>query len=446
MRQALANRRNWPTRAGHLETITPGVLLGFVVLASLVFLFLAAPATAHFRLNTNLRIFHIERLESGVRIYLRLPTPLVYARELAAAGAPDQAIEAPYITSAEEAGVLVHRIDVTALEADPIGYGQLVAQGYRVVISGQEIAPEVEAVAVNPANMQLPFAERAQAKTALKAPPYPPAAPPAYVGDTVTDLQLFFPSTRPDGEIRLSEVIPADYEPSGFIANIFLDEVDGERRISRASGLLREPVLLNTSALTAASTFVEQGIWHILEGLDHVLFVLCLTIGATTIGALLWRVTGFTLGHTVTLIAGSLGYTPSGDWFIPAVETAIALSIVYAGAIALLKKPGASTIPITVGIGLLHGFGFSFVLADMLDLEAPHLLVSLVSFNIGVEIGQVAIVLAVWPALFYLGRRWAGAKQSAIVVLATAASGIAIFWTVERVIALGEILIGAGLT
>jgi hypothetical protein len=413
---------------------------GLLAAAVLLGAFAAFPATAHFRLNTNIRIFHLERLDEDLRIYLRMPTPLVYSQYLAQADTPDQAIEAPYIVSGEEGGQRVHRIDVAALEADPPGFARLVAAGYRMAVSGREIAPEVEAVVVYPAALQPRFAERAEARASLQGPVYPPGSPPAFVGDTVTDLQLFYPSDSAEGEIRISGVVPEGFGTAMFVANVFLDEVDGERQITRATGLLAEPVVLNTSILTAASTFVEQGVWHILEGLDHVLFVLCLVIGATTIGALLWRVTGFTVGHSVTLIAGFLGYTPSGAWFIPGVETAIAISIVYAGAIAVLNRSGASALPVTAAMGLLHGFGFSFVLSDMLSLEAPHLLLSLISFNIGVEIGQVAIVLAVWPPLFLLGRRWGRARRAGVVATASLAIAVALYWTFERGTALVAML------
>jgi hypothetical protein len=252
-------------------------------------------ASAHFRLGTTLRIVHIERLESGVRLYIRMPTPLAYADALTKVGPAGDAPDIPFVQSGEEGGAPVHRIDATALGREPLRFGRLVADGYRFVLDGKALEPAVEAVAVYPREEQAPFAELAQAKDALRGSPYPPGTAPAFVGDTVTDLQLFLPSDAPNGEIRLSAEVPPDFAPQGFIANIVLDHLASGTRITRASGLLRDPVVINASALTAALTFTREGVRHILEGWDHVLFVLCLVLSATTAGALIWRVSGFTL-------------------------------------------------------------------------------------------------------------------------------------------------------
>ncbi len=103
----------------------------------------------------------------------------------------------------------------------------------------------------------------------------------------------------------------------------------------RARGLLTEPVAISRSALSAVITFIKEGVPHIPGGLDHVLFVLCLVLGATRFKNLVWRVTGFTIGHSVTLSVGFFRFVPSGTWFVPTVETGIALSIIYAAAIAV---------------------------------------------------------------------------------------------------------------
>ena len=197
--------------------------------------------------------------------------------------------------------------------------------------------------------------------------------------------------------------------------------------------MLAEPVTVNPSGWSAAATFLRAGVEHIAGGVDHLLFVLCLALGAATLGALGWRVTGFTLGHSVTLAAGFYGYVPQVAWFAPAVETAIAVSIVVAAAAALRKTSSrAPLLALTAGIGLLHGLGFSFALRQMLQLDGPHLAVSLGAFNLGVEVGQIAFAAAVWLALLGLAAR-AKAWQPRVKALAAyGCIAIATLWIVQR--------------
>lgn len=95
---------------------------------------------------------------------------------------------------------------------------------------------------------------------------------------------------------------------------------------------------------------------------------------------------------------------------------------------------------LTVGIGLLHGFGFAAALSDLLDLEAPRLWVSLLSFNLGIELGQLAIVLAVWPALWLLRQYSPLAWRRAMVMTCLAAMAVALYWSGERLIVLTAML------
>ena len=111
----------------------------------------------------------------------------------------------------------------------------------------------------------------------------------------------------------------------------------------------------------------------------------------------------------MTLAIGFFGYVPSGAWFVPSVETGIALSIIYAAALAVKRNgpetsANRSTFVVTVLIGLLHGLGFSFVLQEIIQVTSPNIWQSLLAFNVGVEIGQIAIVLAIWPLLRIIAR------------------------------------------
>ncbi len=420
---------------------------GTLVAAALVLAISIPPVHAHFMLTSNIRVIHVEHREDGLRLYIRLPMPLIVADLVGPSRADGTANPAPYTLNRIEQGQLSHYLDVAALRRDPIGLGKLVVERYALVADDRLLRGHVEAVRVYPALRQSRFTNLAEARAALHGPPYESHFEAVYAGETVVDVQVFYPTTGPVTSYYAfgAKVTPA-LQGAESLANVLLDHRDGGTRILRALGTLERPFVVRNGAgaageatrdssrwIDTVSAFVWQGILHILGGADHVLFVLCLTIGALGLPNLLKRVTGFTVGHTVTLIAGFFGFVPGAPWFIPAIEAAIALSIVYAGAVALLGTTGRDTFVITAAIGLLHGFGFSFVLQKMLQVDSPNLWARLLAFNLGVEVGQVALILAVWPGLRLIERhapRYVSYGRAAVVAPSVTVAAV---WTIERV-------------
>ncbi|MCC6342644.1 MAG: HupE/UreJ family protein [Bryobacterales bacterium] len=182
----------------------------------------------------------------------------------------------------------------------------------------------------------------------------------------------------------------------------------------------------------AAARFVELGFFHILDGADHLLFLLCLVIPFRRFRPLVWVVTAFTLAHSITLIGSAYNLAPDALWFPPLVETLIAASIVY---MALENIAGGITTRrrwiMAFGFGLVHGFGFSFALKESLQFAGSHLLASLVSFNIGVEIGQL-LVLALSIPLLELLFRFVVAERMGGVILSALVAHTAWHWMMER--------------
>ena len=119
---------------------------------------------------------------------------------------------------------------------------------------------------------------------------------------------------------------------------------------------------------------------------------------------------------------------------MPLVETGIAASIVYAAMLALLKPKNTigSGFAVTTLIGMLHGFGFSFVLQEILGISSPNIWISLLAFNVGVEIGQLAIIVLIWPVLMLIARYHPAAGNAIKWVVAVAAIGIASLWIGQR--------------
>ena len=184
------------------------------------------------------------------------------------------------------------------------------------------------------------------------------------------------------------------------------------------------------SAGQAFAHYILVGFDHIVpQGLDHILFVLGLFFFSLRMGALLWQVTAFTLAHTVTLALGALDIIRlPGD----IVEPIIAASIVYVGIENLFLRKLPPWRPFVIfGFGLLHGLGFASVLQEF-GLGNDHFVPKLIGFNIGVEIGQLAVIAAAWLtlALFFGRFGWYHRRIAAPVSVAIAI--IAAFWVLER--------------
>jgi hypothetical protein len=191
-------------------------------------------------------------------------------------------------------------------------------------------------------------------------------------------------------------------------------------------------VRLDPAWYEAAFTFVHLGFLHILEGTDHLLFLFCLVIPFRRFRLLVPIVTAFTVAHSITLIASAYNLAPSSLWFPPLIETLIAASIVY---MALENIVGSGTVHtrwmIAFGFGLVHGFGFSFALRETLQLAGSYMLTSLLSFNIGVELGQLLVLLLMIPLLELLFRRVVAERMGTIILSALVAH-TGWHWMLER--------------
>ncbi len=183
----------------------------------------------------------------------------------------------------------------------------------------------------------------------------------------------------------------------------------------------------------AASTFVSLGFHHILDGLDHLLFVFCLVIPVRRWRPLVAIVSAFTVAHSITLAAAAMGVTPTALWFPPLVETLIAASIVYMAAENVLRDPATleRRWPMAFAFGLVHGVGFSFALKESLQFAGSHLATSLAAFNVGVELGQLLVLAVAVPLLAIAARRVANPRALSLVLSALVAH-TAWHWMTER--------------
>jgi hypothetical protein len=177
--------------------------------------------------------------------------------------------------------------------------------------------------------------------------------------------------------------------------------------------------------------FVESGFFHILDGTDHLLFLFCLVIPFRRFRELVVIVISFTVAHSITLIASAVGFAPDALWFPPLIEMLIALSIIYMAIENIVGARLRRRWIITFGFGLVHGFGFSFFLRQTLQFAGSHLTTSLLAFNVGVELGQLLVLVLLVPALGALFR-FGVSERIATIILSALVTHTAWHWTVER--------------
>ena len=182
----------------------------------------------------------------------------------------------------------------------------------------------------------------------------------------------------------------------------------------------------------AAWRFTTAGFFHILDGVDHLLFLLCLVIPFRRLRPLLIIVTAFTAAHSVALVSAAFRLVPDALWFPPLVETLIAASIVFMAIENIVASPAlARRVALAFGFGFIHGFGFSFALTETLQFAGGHLLTSLFAFNVGVEMGQVLVLVALVPILEGLFR-FAVRERIGTIVLSALVAHVAWHWMADR--------------
>ena len=219
-----------------------------------------------------------------------------------------------------------------------------------------------------------------------------------------------------------------------------VERLDGTTLVSRLDPSQPSMVLeASPSPFNVAGTYLVLGVEHILFGIDHLLFVLALVMLVTGMRRLIGTITAFTVAHSITLVAATLGWVnvPGSP-----VEAVIALSIVFVAAEIIHSKGGkeglAARAPwiVAFSFGLLHGFGFAGALSEV-GLPGNAIPLALLFFNVGVEVGQLIFVAAVVAFLAIARRPLAIAPRWLTLAPAYAIGGLAMFWTLQRVGSLG---------
>ena len=236
-------------------------------------------------------------------------------------------------------------------------------------------------------------------------------------------LQWYYPMAFGDNAVRLRQVdkVKEKYHWS---------EWQWLRKDERSDLFSLTEVVAKKPLYQTIVDYIVLGFEHIIpKGLDHILFILGLFLFALKMKPLLWQVTMFTVAHTLTL-----GLAMNGVISLPAniVEPLIALSIAYVGIENVVAKGlHKSRLVLVFAFGLLHGLGFASVLSDF-GLPEDAFVTALISFNVGVELGQLFIILIAFLAVGL----WFGKKPWYKATITTPASlvitGIAFYWFIDR--------------
>ncbi|WP_405282474.1 HupE/UreJ family protein [Gaopeijia maritima] len=242
------------------------------------------------------------------------------------------------------------------------------------------------------------------------------------------DVRLEVPIT--DDEARFTVDPELAHLGIETVSVIHLVLPDGAERVFQYVGN-PGPVQLDPRWHQAVLRFVMLGFDHILEGWDHLLFVLCLVIPFRSVRGLVPVVTAFTVAHSITLIAAAMGMAPDVLWFPPLVETLIAASIVWMALENVLGIGRERRWTVAFGAGLIHGFGFSFLLSESLQFAGGHLVSSLLAFNVGVELGQLVALAVFVPVLRWVFARLPEVRPGEIVV-SVLVGHTAWHWMTER--------------
>ena len=240
---------------------------------------------------------------------------------------------------------------------------------------------------------------------------------------SVESLTWYYPMAFGDNAVRLRQVDEAKQKYHWSEWQWLRDDKPSE-------ALSLTEVVANKPTYKTIVSYIVYGFEHILpKGLDHILFILGLFLFSTQLKPLLWQITMFTIAHTITL-----GLAMNGIIQLPAniVEPLIALSIAYVGIENVFsKKLHSSRLLLVFGFGLLHGLGFASVLSDF-GMPDDAFATALISFNVGVELGQLSIILAAFLLVgFWFGKEhWY--KKLITIPFSLMITAIALFWFVER--------------
>jgi len=399
--------------------------------AILLFLLIAlcTPMMAHFAQNLVVRVFLTQDHPQGTLVYQDVPVPMLFSDILqdVSTVSKDPETSLIYADFSESQGQI--RLSRAAILNSTRAFETRLTDNliWRDD-NGNVLKPTLQSWRISALSEQRMWRSSQEAQSDIERAPDSQGDPE--ISQVTIQFALLLPTQDPTG-LYATLAMPKLNLPDGIqIENHITDLRQDPMLVYSATGQLDRTLKISPTLADRMLEFTWQGVLHVFTGLDHVFLILCVAFSPLALAPLLWRLTAFTLGHSITLIATALGWIITGATFIAWVELAIAVTILYAGLEALRRK--SPSVIALFGVGLIHGFGFASVLSVILQPDAPGFVASLLAFNIGIEIAQIIIVLAVFGLLFALRRALLGAEHWVRIAVLLLASTFALIWIFER--------------
>ena len=238
---------------------------------------------AHPLTTRNVRVIHLDAVGSDVVAYIRLTLPLLVGNGVAQPSADMPVPVAPFTLPRRESAQPFWYADIDAIRSNARELGRLVVEGHRVAVDGATIPGRLLSVGVHPRGHVPPFDTVAQAAIAVAPVPWPDDVTEIDSGYVIVDTAVAYSVPRNVRRLTVSSRLAPGALGEAATVNLVVDHRDRDAVYYRATGLLTEPLVVAPGPLEGAGTFVRGGIDHILSGMDHVLFVACLVMGATSV-------------------------------------------------------------------------------------------------------------------------------------------------------------------
>lgn len=402
----------------------------FLILTSSIF---STVASAHFT-HFEPRIIYLYEEGQDTIILMRMPLPLVLLDD--SWKGIDSQQDIPFTQKITLADNTDYRLNHAEIKSNLKGLKARVTSGYVITKNGQDQHYTIESVNIFNSDSRQPFS---RLETALRNFDHDLSiSNDAYsLFDAGLDIKLRLSDTSLNNDrLSITSDLGDKFNAIKRLANIINlyrnDEISSETTV----GILDYTTTQQPSLMTKFIVGFNDGFSHILIGADHVLFILLLFFSATGLFRLLALATAFTAGHSVSLLFGHNIATTS-PLFTPGIELLIALTIGATAILLLCKKAQhISTTPILM-IGIIHGFGFSFVFNELTQAGSQSSFSHLLSFNVGIEAGQLFIygLAFVFTALI---RKYLSMARPLDYYVSLVALVISTYWVVTRSIPLLE--------